>query len=150
MTSVNPQRPILDQLCSTQPLAVLATAAGTDPYVNLVAVVFGADLRQLYFATARTTRKWRNLAANPRVSLLLDNRSNQVTDFSQAAAATVIGTAFELTGADRDKAANLYLARHPHLADFISSADCALVGVAIDHIYLVTSFQQVVEFSFAG
>lgn len=150
MTSANPHRPILDQLCRTQPLAVLATAAGTDPYVNLVAVVFGAELRQLYFATARTTRKWRNLAANPRVSLLLDNRSNQVTDFSQAVAATVIGTALELTGVDRGTAADLYLARHPHLTGFINAADCALFRVTIDRIYLVSSFQEVVEFSFAS
>ena len=88
---------ILQKLCAGQPLAVLATDAGSRPYASLVAVTVTPDLRHLYFATLRATRKWANLAGNHHVSLLIDNRSNQVTDFSRAAAATVIGTAEEVS-----------------------------------------------------
>lgn len=139
---------ILKELCRNQPLAVLATAAGSAPYANLVAVTFAPDLRHLFFATSRTTRKWRNLSSNPRVSLLIDNRSNR--DFNQAAAATILGTAKELIGVDREEGQNLYLAKHPHLTDFLAGPDCALFQMTIEQIYLVTRFQEVSQFDFSS
>ena len=139
---------ILQKLCAGQPLAVLATDAGSRPYASLVAVTVTPDLRQLYFATLRATRKWANLARNHHVSLLIDNRSNQVTDFSRAAAATVIGTAEELSGAELETGLAIFLRRHPHLAEFTASPSCALFRVRISSIYLVTRFQNVMEFHF--
>lgn len=140
---------ILKELFTGQPLTVLATDAGSGPYTSLVAVASSSDLRQLYFATLRATRKWANLADNHHVSLLIDNRSNQVTDFSRAAAATVIGTAEELSGAELETGLAIFLNRHPHLAEFTSSPSCALFRVQITSIYLVTRFQNVMEFHFS-
>jgi len=139
---------ILKELCSGQPLAVLATDAGKGPYASLVAVAVSPDLRRIYFATLRATRKWANLAGNHHVSLLIDNRSNRVTDFSRAAAATVIGVAGELSGAELEIGLKIFLARHPHLAEFTASPSCALFRVQIASIYLVTRFQNVTEFHF--
>lgn len=140
---------ILKELCSGQPLAVLATDAGKGPYTSLVAVAVTPDLRQLYFATLRATRKWANLAGNHQVSLLIDNRSNRVTDFSRAAAATVLGVAEELSGDGLEQGMALFLGRHPHLAEFTASPSCALFRVQIASIYLVTRFQNVTEFHFS-
>jgi len=140
--------PILQELCSGQPLAVLATDAGRAPYTSLVAVAVTADLRQLYFATPRASRKWANLAENGQVSLLIDNRSNQVADFSEAAAATILGSAEELSGAEREAGLDLFLGRHPHLREFTASPSCALFRVQVASIYLVTCFQNVREFHF--
>ena len=140
---------ILKELFTGQPLAVLATDAGSGPYTSLVAVAISSDLRQLYFATLRATRKWANLANNHHVSLLIDNRSNQVTDFSRAAAATVIGTAEELSGAELETGLAIFLNRHPHLAEFTALPSCALFRVQIASIYLVTRFQNVMEFHFS-
>jgi heme iron utilization protein len=142
------QLPVLQELCRSQPLAALATDAGSHPYVSLVAVAVTDDLRHLYFATPRATRKWSNLARNPQVSLLLDNRTNQVSDFRRAVAATLLGTAQEIDGTTRDQGLMIYLSRHPHLADFVASPTCALLQVQIDRIYLVTRFQNVMEFHF--
>jgi nitroimidazol reductase NimA-like FMN-containing flavoprotein (pyridoxamine 5'-phosphate oxidase superfamily) len=140
---------ILKELCTDQPLAVLATDAGSGPYASLVAVAITPDLRQLYFATPRATRKWSNLTGNRHVSLLIDNRSNRVTDFSRAAAATVIGTAEELSGTELENGLAIFLRRHPHLAEFTASPSCALFRVQIASIYLVTRFQNVMEFHFS-
>jgi len=140
---------ILKELCTGQPLAVLATDAGSGPYASLVAVAITPDLRQLFFATPRATRKWANLAGNHHVSLLIDNRSNQVSDFSRAAAATVTGTAEELSGAELKTGLAIFLRRHPHLAEFTASPSCALFRVQIASIYLVTRFQNVMEFHFS-
>ncbi len=140
---------ILRDLCRNQPLAVLATAAGSAPYANLVAVAFAIDLRHLFFATSRTTRKWHNLSSNPQISLLIDNRSNQVADFNKAAAATILGKAQELNEGNREEGQKLYLAKHPHLSEFLAAPDCALFQVRIEQIYLVTHFQEVMQFDFS-
>lgn len=140
---------ILNELCAGQPLAVLATDSGGGPYASLVAIAITPDLQQLYFATLRATRKWANLAGNHHVSLLIDNRSNQVTDFSRAAAATILGTAAELSGAELETGSAIFLHRHPHLAEFTASPSCALFRVQIESIYLVTRFQNVTEFHFS-
>ncbi len=111
-----------------------------------MAIAVTEDLHHLYFATPRATRKWANLARNPQVSLLLDNRSNQISDFRRAAAATLLGTAREITGLAREDGLTIYLSKHPHLADFAASPSCALFLVEIERIYLVTRFQNVMEF----
>jgi nitroimidazol reductase NimA-like FMN-containing flavoprotein (pyridoxamine 5'-phosphate oxidase superfamily) len=149
MNNTPEETDILKELCTGQPLAVLATDAGSGPYASLVAVAVTPDLRQFYFATLRATRKWANLVGNHHVSLLIDNRSNQVTDFSRAAAATVIGTAEELSGAELETGLAIFLNRHPHLAEFTASPSCALFRVQVTSIYLVTRFQNVMEFHFS-
>ena len=150
MTTPDSFPDILRELCCNQPLAVLATAAGSAPYANLVAVAFTPNLHHLFFATDRSTRKWHNLISNPQVSLLIDNRSNQVADFSKAAAATILGKAEELNGVDREAGQKLYLAKHPHLTDFLAAPDCALFQVTIERMYLVTNFQKVLQFDFSS
>jgi hypothetical protein len=67
---------------------------------------------------------------------------------SQAAAATILGTARELTGKERTEGQKLYVAKHPHLTDFSAEPGCALFQVTIEHIYLVTRFQEVMQFDF--
>jgi len=141
---------ILKELCHSQLLAVLATVAGSAPYANLVAVAFALDLHHLFFATSRATRKWQNLSSNPQVSLLIDNRSNQVADFSKAAAATILGKAKEMIGMDREEGEKLYVVKHPHLTDFLAAPGCALFKVTIEQIYLVTHFQEVMQIDFSS
>jgi nitroimidazol reductase NimA-like FMN-containing flavoprotein (pyridoxamine 5'-phosphate oxidase superfamily) len=140
-----------NQLCelfATQPLAVLSTDSDRCPYASLVAFAARADLRRLYFATTRDTRKYANLRANSRVALLVDNRSNRIDDFTSAVAVTVLGDSRELTGTERADAERLYLTRHPHLQEFVSSPSCALVEVTVSSLYLVSRFQNVTEFHF--
>jgi heme iron utilization protein len=144
--------PILEQLrelFASQRLAVLATDHGGQPYLSLVAFAASDDMRQILFATNRDTRKFANLQANNRVSLLLDNRSNQVLDFSSAIAVTLLGVGEELREAERPVGEALYLAKHPHLEEFVTSPGCALVTVHLHSCYLVSRFQNVVEHHFS-
>ncbi|HSB07022.1 MAG TPA: pyridoxamine 5'-phosphate oxidase family protein, partial [Thermodesulfobacteriota bacterium] len=74
----------LKDLFFSQRLAVLATQSQGEPYGNLVAFVATNDLKHLLFATTRATRKYANMSENPRVAMVMDNRSNQEADFHQA------------------------------------------------------------------
>lgn len=108
------------------------------------------DPRQFYFITPRTTRKFAHREYNRQVALLIDNRRNTVADFSQGAAATVLGAAEELQGAAKQSALDLYLGKHPNLAEFAVAPGCALLRIQVTRIYLVNRFQHVSEYSFGS
>jgi len=138
-------RKILLELFSSQKLAVLGTHQRGQPYGSLVAFAATPDLKSIVFATTRATRKFANLQADSRVSMVLDNRSNRVVDFRKAVAATALGRAGEVRGEERKKLARLYLAKHPHLREFVASPTCALVRIRVEVYYLVWRFQNVFE-----
>ena len=149
MNEADEQLQILRELCSEQQLAVLATDNAAGPYTSLVAVAITPDLRKIFFATPRGTRKWGNLTGNPKVSLLIDNRNNQVKDFGLAVAATFQGVAEALSETNRESGVLIYLSRHPQMAEFIASPDTALFCVQVRAIYLVTQFQKINEYIFS-
>jgi len=135
----------LEDLLQSQKLAVLATHKAGRPYTSLVAFASTEDLKQLIFATTRSTRKYANLIQDPRVALLIDNRSNQDSDIHAAAAVTATGEADEVPVAERKGLEHIYLAKHPHLKDFVSSPSCALIRIKANTYYLVRKFQHVLE-----
>jgi nitroimidazol reductase NimA-like FMN-containing flavoprotein (pyridoxamine 5'-phosphate oxidase superfamily) len=138
-------RKILIQLFSSQKLGVLGTHQAGQPYGSLVAFAAVPGLKSLVFATTRATRKFANLQADSRVSMVLDNRSNRVADFRKAVAVTALGRAKEVKGRARKKIAKMFLAKHPHLKEFVDSPTCALVKIRVEVYYVVWRFQNVFE-----
>jgi nitroimidazol reductase NimA-like FMN-containing flavoprotein (pyridoxamine 5'-phosphate oxidase superfamily) len=135
----------LKGLFASQRLAVLATQNEGQPYNSLVAFTASEDLKQLFFATTRATRKYANLTADSRVAMLVDNRSNEAADFRWAMAVTATGKAEEIEGHEREEASKLYLAKHTHLEEFVSSPSCALLRISVDRYYVASRFQKVIE-----
>jgi nitroimidazol reductase NimA-like FMN-containing flavoprotein (pyridoxamine 5'-phosphate oxidase superfamily) len=136
---------LIRDLFASQKLAVLGTQNRGQPYANLIAFAASEDLTSLYFVTGRATRKYANIEADARVTVLIDNRSNQDSDFSQAAAVTATGAAQEVVGSKRDEVLAIYLAKHPMLEEFVRSPTCALLRVEVQTYYLVRRFQNVME-----
>ncbi len=132
-------------LIESQRLAVLCTKDHIQPYSNLVAFAATPDLKSLLFATNRATRKYANLLAYSRVSILIDNRTNEAADFAEAVAVTVLGQAEEMQGTELKQLLPVYLDRHPYLRDFVTSPTCALFKVNVERYILVTRFQDVRE-----
>lgn len=137
--------PRIRKLFLSQRLAVLATQGEKGPYCNLVAFAPSEDLKFIYFATTRSTRKFDNLSHQNRVSLLMDNRRNIPADLHQAVAVTALGRASECRGAEREKGLDLFLKRHPYLSDFADSPSGTLLKVYVETYLLVSSFQNVLE-----
>lgn len=135
----------IESLFQSQSLGVLATRGKEYPYCTLVGFVGTDDLRRIIFATLRNTRKYANIKQYPMISILIDSRSNRVEDFKDATALTVLGTAHEAEGEERERLSGLYLARHPHLKEFLQDPDCALMVLEVERYILVTRFQQVME-----
>jgi len=135
----------VQRLLSTQPLGVLSTLKDGHPYLSLVGFVASDDSRNLYFATLRATRKHENMRRSPKVALLIDSRTNQAGDFLDAMALTAYGTAREIEGQERAQIETRYVAKFPHLEDFVTSPTCALVRVGVSRYSLVRRFQDVLE-----
>lgn len=133
----------LKALFASQGLAVLSTHDHGQPYCSLVAFASSDDLKSLVFATTRATRKYANIDEDSRVSMLVDNRSNRVADFHEAMAVTATGHAGEVVGPEKDSLLKLYLAKHPHLEDFVMSPTCALMRLEVVRYYVASRFQHV-------
>jgi len=140
----------ITQLLASQRLAVLSTSEHGRPYASLIAFYFSPDLRFVYFATSRATRKYANLMTEPQVALLIDSRSNQEEDFHRAAAATILGKAVELDKNSKKEAGGLFLARHPYLREFIEAPTTALFSVQTERYIYVSRFQEVFEYRIAN
>ena len=135
----------LGELFRSQNLAALSTHHDGQPYASLVAFYADDDLKHIYFVTPKTTRKYANLTADNRVAIMVNSATNQTSDFHQAISVTAVGRAKEVVGAEKEGILGQYLAKHPHLEDFVRSPTCALVQVAVGRYYMVKNFQNVME-----
>jgi heme iron utilization protein len=136
---------LLRDLFASQRGAVLATQEKGQPYLSLMAFAVSPDLKTFILVTNRNTRKYANLMAEPRVALLVDNRSNTPEDTREAVAVTVLGTAAETAPEGRREALRLFLLRHPHLESFATSATGALITVQVSTYLVVQRFEEVQE-----
>jgi nitroimidazol reductase NimA-like FMN-containing flavoprotein (pyridoxamine 5'-phosphate oxidase superfamily) len=145
---MNDLRHMIKTLLNKQNLGVLATSSTGHPYTSLVGFAVTEKLDELLFTTHRSTRKYANLQRDGRVSLLIDNRSNQADDFREAIALTAIGTAQEVSAEEREQLTELFLSRHPSLTEFVRSPGCALCRIKVQRYSLVQRFQEVLELDF--
>jgi general stress protein 26 len=135
----------ISSVFTSQSLAVLATQKDGRTYANLVAFAATEDLRILLFTTSRSTRKFSHILDSPQVALLIDNRTNSIGDFRDAVAVTALGKATVVIGAEKEHLSSVYLAKHPHLTDFIRTPNQALLKVEVSKYILVSHFQRVLE-----
>jgi general stress protein 26 len=124
------------ELFSSQKLAVLSTQNGGQPFSNLIAFVHADDLRFLIFVTNRDTHKYRNISAESKVSVLVDSRKHEISDFENAVAITAFGTAGEVTGNEWKTLAALYLQKHLHLKDFVNKPSSALIKIDVTDLFI--------------
>ncbi|MFX0195601.1 MAG: pyridoxamine 5'-phosphate oxidase family protein [Candidatus Hodarchaeota archaeon] len=135
----------LRELFDKQRIGVLSTQKKNRPYASLVAFAVTDDFKSFVFATPRTTRKYSNIIASSRAALLIDNRSNRMSDFRRAMAVTVVGTVRELRKYRKSRLIQLYTGKHSHLEDFIKSPTCAVLCLEAETLHIVDRFQHVVE-----
>ncbi|TFG31084.1 pyridoxamine 5'-phosphate oxidase family protein [Candidatus Thorarchaeota archaeon] len=133
------------KVLESQKIAVLGTSKDDEPYSCLVAYAMTDDLKESVFATMRQRLKYRNIMANPRVTLIVDDRNRSDGDFNDTTSITMVGTARDIRGDGRTQYATLLLSRHPSLADFVNAPECAVISVLIDKIFVVSEFESVVK-----
>lgn len=145
MTTPEQMRQTIRALLDSQAQGVLATQHDRQPYTSLMSFTVTPDLRWIVFATYRATQKHANLLANPRVSLLIDNRTNESLDYNDVVAISAQGVVSEVDRELRAELLQLYLRKHPELRDFVAAADCVLLQLKVESYYVVSQFQSVAE-----
>lgn len=119
-------------------LATLMTGSG-DPYCSLVNVASAADGSPLLLIS-RLAIHTRNILADPRVSLMLDER--KPGDPLQGARVMLMGTAARTDNAD---ARRRYLTRQPEAEMFADFGDFAFYEVKLKGAHLVAGFGRIVD-----
>jgi heme iron utilization protein len=119
-------------------LATLMPGSG-DPFCSLVNVASAADGSPLLLLS-RLAVHTRNLLADPRISVMLDER--KAGDPLEGARVTLTGTAMASEDAgDRRR----YLARQPEAEAFAGFADFGLYRLALQSAHLVAGFGRIVD-----
>lgn len=136
----------INDLLSEQPLAVLSTQRNGQPYSSLMAFAHTRDLSVIVVATGKSTRKYQNIIRDSRVSLLVDNRSNNEEDFHAAAALTALGVAKNIESEERQAFETIYLKRHPYLQKFLSAPTTTFIKIEVKCYLMVSRFQSVMEY----
>jgi putative heme iron utilization protein len=120
-------------------LATLMPGSG-DPYCSLVNVATAIDGAPLLLLSTLAVHT-KNLLADPRVSLMLDERKDG--DPLEGARVMLMGTMAAPTG---DPAARVaYLRRHPEAEMFVGFADFAFYRMDISRAHLVAGFGRIVD-----
>jgi general stress protein 26 len=135
---------MLRDLFSRQYFMVLATGSDEKLHTSLVAFASTDDLNWFYFAAPRNTRKFQNLSKNARVSLFIDNRTNDPTDITNKIGVTVEGTAAEIEVKGREQTKSFFLAKNSYLKEFVNAPNTALIAVKVLRYRIVSHFQDVV------
>jgi nitroimidazol reductase NimA-like FMN-containing flavoprotein (pyridoxamine 5'-phosphate oxidase superfamily) len=131
----------MKQLAMEKSICVLATVAGNKPYCSLMAYATDEDCTEIYMTTHRSTQKFRNLAANPAVSLIIDTR--EALPRSEARALTVEGTCTRIEADYKKKLAReRLLSIHPHLKDFLAHSDNEVLCVKIRSFLLLKGLTE--------
>lgn len=112
-------------------------------HTNLVAFSINSALNELYFITAKSTRKYENILINKRVAFLTHNCTNQMRDITGAQAVSLKGEARRVVDSTLSSIRDSFIEKHPYMSAMTQSPDCEFLAIDIDVYDLVSHFQDV-------
>lgn len=128
----------IQKIISENKVCVMATVADGVPHCSLMSYATDNECHEIYMATLKDTKKYRNLIANPTVSLLIDTRDASPKDKTRAL--TVTGV---FQNVDNDKKIKeireALIKKHPDLNDFFNNTDACIVLIRATALQLLDS-----------
>ena len=122
-------------------LATLMTASG-DPYCSLVNVASHADASPILLIS-RLALHTRNILADSRVSLMLDERA--AGDPLEGARIMLAGRAEEAASDQADILRRRYLNAHPSAQAFVEFKDFSFFRIVLSEAHLVAGFGRIID-----
>lgn len=134
----------MKNLVRDKDICVLATASGGTPYCSLMAYVTDDECREIYMATYRNSQKYKNLLANPSVSLLVDTRDEHSGPHRpEAKAMTIAGTYHRIEDPQKEAVVRERLLRkHPHLKPFLEDTGGEIFCIRIASFLLLDGLTE--------
>ncbi|MCK7530220.1 MAG: pyridoxamine 5'-phosphate oxidase family protein [Marinilabiliales bacterium] len=133
----------IEGILKTSRFAVLATEGNGQPHTSLIAITPFGSFRQLIFATYRNTLKYRNLANNNKVAVLIESGDVNMKGLQESIVLTIIGHTEEISIAENEAAYQAHLKRHPEMESFMLSSDCALILVIAQSYQVVNGIDDI-------
>jgi len=133
----------IQRILDAHRFAVLATQRDGQPHTSLVAFTPSNGIRQLVFATYRSTRKFRSLLASNRVSLLIGGQSPKPHEHCEGSVLTAHGMASVVLSGEKETLLREHRMRHPDLGVFLSSPEVAVISVVVTAYQLVGGIEDV-------
>lgn len=94
------------------------------------------DLRVLYLISTRKSRKFKNLLANPRVSVLVDSRQYP-TAGANIVSVTFTGLFQPLADAEAERVKTAFAREHPELTEILNHPDSVIFAVKLTSYLLL-------------
>lgn len=126
-------------LIQSNRICVLATVSGGEPHCSLMSYATDDDCREIYMATSRQTKKYRNLQANPHISLLVDSRQDAAAGPAMPLRALTISGTLQKE-ADENKLADIrgrLIKKNADLQEIFNDPDTAIIIVRISAVQLL-------------
>ena len=138
----------MKRLCLAQPFAVLATQGEGQTYASLISFAISDNLRHIIFSTPSRTRKFNLLSGNEKVSIMVDNRSENPDSINLICAVTITGQA-KVLGNPKEiqKWGRILTAKHNYLQKFVESPTSNLILVEATRFFYVRRFQEVYQWT---
>ena len=143
MNNLRISREYIADILKLNKLAVLATESRGQPHSSLIAITPLGNFRQLIFATYRNTLKYRNLANNSKVAVLIENRDANINDHQKSIVLTIIGHTEEISIEENEAAYQSHLKRHPEMESFMQSSDCVLIRIIAQSFQIVHGIDDI-------
>lgn len=126
----------LETILRQNSLCVLCTKAAGSPYCSLMTYLPSDDLRVLYLISTRESRKFKNLLANPRVSVLVDSRQYP-TAGANIVSVTFTGLFQPLADAEAERVKTAFAREHPELTEILNHPDSVIFAVKLTSYLLL-------------
>ena len=130
---------VIKTLVREKDICVLATASDNKPHCSLMAYVTDTQCTAIYMVTHKDSKKYRNLTANPWVSLLIDTRDEDLGSGRIKTRALTVSGVFQPIP-DTDQKEHLrakLLERHPHMEQFATHPDAEVFSIRIKSFLLL-------------
>ena len=120
---------------------VLASSHEDQPHCSLMAYVPAQEGRVIHMATSAQSRKFDNIQANPRVSLLI--QSGEAQDGGPSRALTVEGVCQPLEPGPAQEEIKAHLGeQHPFLQGILADPGCRVLEVRVTSLLLLNGPQE--------
>ncbi|WP_050738500.1 pyridoxamine 5'-phosphate oxidase family protein [Acetobacterium bakii] len=136
----------VEKILRENTLCVLCTEGGGKPYCSLMTYIPNDDLRVLYMVSTLASRKFKNLLANPRVSVLVDTRQNPGASPEEKIASVTFEGSFQPLAASEMQRIKTHLADdHLELNAILENPNCVVFSIKLNSYLLldgpIDSFQ---------
>ncbi|WP_303866789.1 pyridoxamine 5'-phosphate oxidase family protein [Acetobacterium wieringae] len=126
----------LESLLGDNSLCVLCTETDGNPHCSLMTYLLSDDQTTLYQVSTRESRKFKNLLANPRVSVLVDSRQHQ-SQGANIVSVTFSGLFKPLAESEVQPVKTTFAGKHPELMEILNRPDSVVFAIQLQSYLLL-------------